>query len=182
MTVRVLAVSCSPSVGGRTRTALEAVAVGARAEGADVTIVELGTLASLDELNAELDKADAFVFGSPMYRASYAAPFKALMDQIPRGLFGADRAPLTGRAVLTVATAASDHHLLAPSAMRDILVDFFAAHLVSPGLYVPGAGYDGSGALTEALAGRAELMGRALVELATAIGQSRALRALTPSA
>jgi hypothetical protein len=65
--------------------------------------------------------------------------------------------------------------------MRDILVDFFACHVVAPGLYVPAAGFDEHGALAEPFAGRAALQGRALVELAGAVGASSALRAVTPS-
>ncbi len=103
-----------------------------------------------------LEASSAFVFGSPMYRATFAAPFKALMDAVPRGMHGEQSAPLTGRAAVTVATAASDHHFLGPAGMRDVLVDFFACHVVSPGLYVPAYGYDEHGALTEPFAGRAD--------------------------
>ena len=96
-------------------------------------------------------------------------------------MHGERSAPLTGRAAVTVATAASDHHFLGPAGMRDVLVDFFACHVVSPGLYVPAYGYDEHGALAEPFAGRAELLGRALVELARAIAASAALRAVTPN-
>lgn len=180
--IRVLAVNCSPATGGKTRTALESVLAGARQAGAQVDLIELADVAGdYAPVVAELSSAEAFVFGSPMYRASYTAQFKTLMDGTPRGMWGETQAPLTGRAVLTVATAASDHHLLGPSAMRDVLVDFFSAHLVSPGLYLTGQSFQ-DGALKAEPAARAELMGLALVELATAIRGSAGLKALTPNA
>lgn len=179
--VSVLGVNCSPSGGGKTRAAIEEVLAGAAAAGGETRLVELADGDDLATVLASLSASSAFVFGSPMYRATFAAPFKALMDAVPRGMHGEQSAPLTGRAAVTVATAASDHHFLGSAGMRDVLVDFFACHVVSPGLYVPAYGYDEQGALAEPFAGRAELLGRALVELARAIDASAALRAVTPN-
>jgi FMN reductase len=180
---RVLALNCSPGAGGKTKTALEAVLEGAVEAGATTSLVELADHgAQLAEVVDSLGDAEAFVFGSPMYRATFATPFKALLDQTPRGMYGEEKAPLMAHAALTVATAASDHHFLGPAAMRDVLVDFFAAHVVSPGLYVPAPGFDEGGALSAEYAERARLQGRALVELAEAIAASESLRAVTPNA
>ena len=179
--IKVLAVSCSPSVGGKTRAALEAVLAGAAGAGAETSVVEVGAHETLDPVLEAIAGAEAFVFGSPMYRATYAYPFKDLLDRVPRGLYGEGEAPLTGHATLTVATAASDHHLLGMGPMRDVLVDFFGAHVVSPGLYLTAASYD-EGSLTPAATERASMMGLALVELATAIRDSTGLRAVTPNA
>jgi FMN reductase len=179
--IAVVAVSCSPSVGGKTCAALEAVLEGASELGAASTLVEMGACQSVAEVARALPGADAFVFGSPMYRGTYTAQFKSLMDQTPRGMYGERDAPLSGRAVLTVATAASDHHLLGAGPMRDVLVDFFAAHAVSPGLYLTPSAY-ADGKLVAESADRARLMGRALVELARAIGTSASLKAVTPNA
>jgi FMN reductase len=82
--------------------------------------------------------------------------------------------------VLTVATAGSDHHLLGPGSMRDVLADFYGSQVLAPGLYVTGAAF-ADGQLIGESADRARLMGRALVELARAIEGSTALRALTPN-
>jgi FMN reductase len=181
--VRVLAINCSPGPGGKTKTALEAVLEGAAGAGATTSLVELGGRGpDLSEVVEQLEGADAFAFGTPMYRATYATAFKALLDQTPRGMYGEEQAPLMARATLTVATAASDHHFLGPSAMRDVLVDFFAAHVVSPGVYVPAYGFDESGALTPEHSEAARLQGRALVELARAIEASESLRAVRPNA
>jgi FMN reductase len=179
--VSVLGVNCSPSGGGKTRTAIEAVLGGAAAAGCETRLVELADGDDLASVVASIEASSAFVFGSPMYRATFAAPFKTLMDAIPRGMHGEQSAPLAGRAAVTVGTAASDHHFLGPAGMRDVLVDFFACHVVSPGLYVPAYGYDEHGMLAEPFAGCAELLGRALAELARAIGASSALRAVKPN-
>lgn len=176
--IRVLAISCSPSTGGKTRAALEAVLAGAAAAGARGEILELGPTPDYPAALAAVRAADAIVFGSPMYRATYTAQFKELTEAIPRT---PDDHPLAGRAVTTVGTAGSDHHMLGMSGMRDILVDFFAAHVVSPGLFVSPAGFDGDGVSAQ-VGERAEMLGRGLVELAAAIRSSTGLAGVLPNA
>ncbi|CAG7621116.1 NADPH-dependent FMN reductase [Leucobacter soli] len=180
--INIVAISCSPFGGGKTRTAIEAVLSGAAAAGARTTLIELGEdPGSPPDYEAAVEAiraADGIAFGSPMYRATYTQQFKALTEAIPRT---PDDAPLAGRAVTTVATAGSDHHMLGMSGMRDILVDFFAAHLVSPGLFVSPAGFDGP-ALQAPVQKRAETLGLGLVELATAIRSSSGLARATPNA
>ena len=74
-------------------------------------------------------------------------------------------------------TGASDHHFLAVEKVRGILGGFFGTQLLSPGLYLPSAAFaEGGGALRDEPQQLAELHGRALVELATAVGSSRWLR------
>ena len=181
MTLRILAIDCSPTGSGSTNRALGAVTAAAADEGAEcrtVTIADVGTSGALNEI---LD-ADAFVFGSPMWRATYAAPFKTLLDIVPRGMWGETEAPLTAKAVAIVATAASLHHFLGLAHMRNVLVDFFAAHVLSPGLYIPKDGFAQDGALTESVQTRAVAQGRGLVALAEAISASPALRGVLPQA
>jgi FMN reductase len=181
--LRVLAIDCSPNGPGRTHRCLEAVLAGAEEIGAETRIVSVGSAdgaVDVGAAEAALRDADAFVFGTPTYRAAYAWPFKELVDRVPRGFPGEDAAPLTGRAVATVATAASAHHFLGLSTMRDILVDFFAAHVVSPGLYAPRDSFDEDGALLPEEDARARLLGRGVVELARAIATSSALAAARP--
>lgn len=180
--IKVMAISCSPSVGGRTAAALQAVLDGAAAAGADTELVQLAEHADPADVVARMADADAFVFGAPMYRASYASPFKALLDVTPRGEYGTQDAPLTARAVAIVATAGSDHHFLGLQAMRGVLVDFFGAHVVSPGLYVNADSYTPEQTLTEERSGQARTQGIALAELARAIASSEGLRNVTPNA
>jgi FMN reductase len=180
--LRVLAVDCSPAGTGSTSRVLAAVLAGAQSAGAATTLMRLASDDGdpIPEVLAALSDAEAFVFGSPMYRATYAAPFKVLLDQTPRGMWGETQAPLTARAVALVATGASDHHFLGLASMRDVLVDFFAAHVVSPGLYVPRSGFGDDRELLEPHADRARLQGVALLELAQAIRTSSALGRVTP--
>ncbi|MET9262543.1 NAD(P)H-dependent oxidoreductase [Amycolatopsis sp. NPDC004079] len=170
-----MAISCSPSIGGRTAAALQAVLDGAAAAGAATELVQAAEHRDLTEVVARMADADAFVLGAPMYRASYASPFKALLDGTPREA-------LTGRAVAIVATAGSDHHFLGLQAMRGVLVDFFAAHVVSPGLYVNADSYTPDQTLTAERADQARTQGIALVELARAIASSEGLRSVIPNA
>ena len=176
----VVAVIGSPNTGGRTRVAVDAVLHGAAEEGAQTRVVELADTEVPDAL-AALDEADAAVFASPTYRSDITAQLKALLDATPRGMPYESGDPLRGTACATVLTGASDHHFLAPEKVRGILGGFFAAPLVSPGLYLPSAAFaEGGKALLDEPRQLAELHGRALVELATAVGSSRWLRTLRP--
>ena len=180
MDVLVVAVVGSPNPGGRTRVAAEAVLSGAAAEEAQTELVELaGT--EFTAVQDALARADAVVFGSPTYRADIASQLKALFDRTQRGMWGEETAPLQGKAGVTVLTGASDHHFLAVDKVRGILGGFFAMQLVSPGLYFPSAqfGEDGK-SLTDDAQRLAETHGRALVELATAVGSSKWLKQLRP--
>ena len=176
----VVGVVGSPSAGGRTRVAVDAVLRGAAAGGADTRLLELAETGH-DEVLAALEAADAAVFGSPTYRADITAELKALLDATPRGMSYESGDPLRGTTCATVLTGASDHHFLAVEKVRGILGGFFGAQLLSPGLYFPSAAYvEGGAALQDEQQQLAELHGRALVELATAVGSSRWLRGLRP--
>jgi FMN reductase len=179
--VLVVAVIGSPKAGGRTRVAVDAVLHGAVQEGARTRVVELADTAVPDAITA-LDEADAAVFASPTYRADITAQLKALLDATPRGMAAYEAGdPLRATACATVLTGASDHHFLAVDRVRAILSGFFAVPLLSPGLYLPSAAYaEGGAALRDEPRQLAELHGRALVELATAVGSSRWLRTLRP--
>jgi FMN reductase len=181
---RVLGIDCSPTGPGRTGNALGAVLGAAAEAGAETSLVHLGGEAALTAEQAveAMLGADAFAFGSPIYRATFSTPFKALVDATPRGMWGETDAPLTGRAAAIVATGASDHHFLGLGRMRDVLVDFFAAHVVSPGLYLSHASFGEDRMLIEPEAERARLQGLALVELGNAIAASSGLAAVTPRA
>ena len=182
-TVRVLAVDGSPTGGGRTRAALDAVSSAAAVGGASVETVALaGEDAAADHAIAALGRVDAVVLASPVYRASHATPLKQLLDAVPRSGMAPPDSPLSGKAVAIVYTGASLHHFLALDPLRSLLAGFFAAHVVPPGLFVPREGFDGDGALVEPYADQARLQGAALVELAKALRESSLLRSLRPQA
>lgn len=177
--MRVLGLDGSPAGGGKTEATIHAVLAGLPAG----TETELISLAGGPEAALErVDQADAYVFGSPMYRASHAAPMKALLDRLPRGMWGEQTAPITGKPVAIVATGATWHHFLGLDPLRNILSGFFAAHVVPPGLYVPGEGFDPAGGLQPPFAQLAAQQGAALAELADALARSRVLRGLKPQA
>ena len=172
----IVAVIGSPHAGGRTRVAVDAVLQGAAQEGAQTRVVELADTAVPDAV-AALGEADAVVFGSPTYRADISAQLKGLLDATPRGMVYESGDPLRGTVCATVLTGASDHHFLAVEKVRGILGGFFGVQLLSPGLYLPSAAFIEDGrALRDESQQLAELHGRALVELATAVGSSRWLR------
>ena len=113
-----------------------------------------------DQGNDAIGKFDAFVFGSPTYRATYTAELKYLLDRIPRGMDGEEVAPLRARATAIVLTGASWHHFLALDSLRNVLSGFFGAFVIPPGLYVPRAGFTDEGDLGEEWREQAALQGR----------------------
>lgn len=179
MSLRVLGLDGSPVGSGKTAAAVRAILTGLPdSAGASVVSLADGIEPTLEQAEA----ADAFVFGSPMYRASYASPMKALLDRLPRGMWGEATAPITAKAVAIVGTGATWHHFLGLDALRNVLSGFFAAYVLPPGLYVPAEGFDADGGLQPRFAELAAQQGAALGELATALASSPALRALRPQA
>ena len=67
---------------GHTEVIAQAVAEGANSiDGVDVTLVLAGDIDSPEaDALAQLDSADALIFGSPTYMGSAAAVFKGFMD------------------------------------------------------------------------------------------------------
>lgn len=122
---------------------------------------------------------DAFVFGAPVYRAAPAWPMKAFLDALPRGFWAETEAPITGRAVAITLTGATDHHHLALDGLRNVLAGFFAAQVLSPGLYFPASAF-AEGSLVSGQLELAQAHGRALVELAAGIAGSKDLSAVRP--
>ncbi len=176
----VVGVVGSPNAGGRTRVGVDAVLVGAAGEGAEIRVHELADTAVPDVV-AAMGEADAVVFGSPTYRADITAQLKGLLDQTPRGAEYESGDPLRGTVCATVLTGASDHHFLAVEKVRGILGGFFGVQVLSPGLYLPSAAFtEDRTALRDEARRLAELHGRALVELATAVRSSKWLRDLRP--
>lgn len=175
----IIAIDGSPAGTGRTTTVLNLVLEGAASRGAETRLIALADGADPDVL----DGAAGYVFGSPVYRASYTGLLKGFLDIIQRGMWGEEKAPLQARACGIVMTGADDHHFLAVDDLRGLLAGFFAAHVVSPGLYVARAAYGDNGAIADSgIAERAHLLGQGIVDLATAIAGSEALAAARPQA
>lgn len=179
MTVRVLGVVAGPEPGGRTATAVAGVLAGAEKAGAETSLLELSE-AGAAAVIAAFDAADAVVFGSPVYRATYTALLKDLLERTERGRWGEKTAPLQGTVAATVLTGASGHHFLAVADLRSVLAGFFAVQVLSPGLYFDHAGYLDRTTLTEDSGQLAAGHGAALVDLAAAVRASPALQSITP--
>lgn len=181
--MRVLAIDASPTGAGRTTTVLEAVLAAAASAGAETTLLGLAAADGVETAVAAIEAlapGDALVLGTPIYRATYAAPLKVLLDAVPRDFQSGD-GPLRARAVGIVATGAGLHHFLGLNELRTILAAFFAALVVPPGLYVPRDGFADDG-LTGAYASASTSLGEALVELARAAAPGSALARVTPQA
>jgi FMN reductase len=176
---RVLGVVAGPEPGGRTAAAVAGVLAGAVKAGATTSLLELSE-AGVGSVIAAFADTDAVVFGSPVYRATYSALLKDLLERTERGKWGESTAPLQGKVAATVLTGASGHHYLALGDLRDVLAGFFAVQVLSPGLYLDHGGYVDRTTLTEQSAELAAAHGAALADLATAVRGSAALQAITP--
>jgi FMN reductase len=176
---RVLGVVAGPEPGGRTATAVAGVLAGAEKAGATTSLLELSE-AGAEKVIAEFADSDAVVFGSPVYRATYSALLKDLLERTERGKWGESTAPLQGKVAATVLTGASGHHYLALGDLRNVLAGFFAVQVLAPGLYLDHGGYVDRTTLTDQSAELAATHGAALADLAAAVRRSAALQAITP--
>lgn len=177
--IGVVGIAGGPEPGGRTSTAVSAVLAGAGGAGAATSLIELGGT-ELPAVVAAIEAADAVVFGSPVYRATYSALLKTLLEGTERGRWGETTQPLQGKAAATVITGASGHHFLATNDLRNVLAGFFAVQVLSPGLYLDHAGYLDRCTLTDDSAALAATHGAALVDLAAAVRGSAALSGIGP--
>lgn len=175
--MRIIGLVGGPEPGGRTSTAVSTLLTGAN--GAETELLELSET-GLGFATQAIATADAVVFGSPIYRASYSSLLKALLEATERGKWGEDTAPLQGKVAATVLTGASAHHFLAVNELRNVLAGFFAAQVLAPGLYLDHDGYVDRTTLTEPSTALATAHGAALGDLTAAVRASAALTALTP--
>jgi FMN reductase len=176
---KILGLVGGPEAGGRTSTAVGAVLAGAGERGAETELLEL-SLADLPDVFAAVEAVDAVVFGSPVYRATYSALLKGVLEGLERGKWGETNAPLQGKAAAVVLTGASGHHFLAVNDLRDVLAGFFAVQVLAPGLYFDHGGYVDRKTLTQDSAALAVAHGSALLDLTVAVRASTALAALRP--
>jgi FMN reductase len=179
VSLTIIGVAGGPDAGGRTSTAIAGVLAGAAEAGATTSMVELSETPVADVI-AAIEAADAVVFGSPVYRATYSALLKDLLERTERGKWGEKTAPLQGKVAATVITGASGHHFLASNDLRNVLASFFAVQVLSPGLYFDHGGYVDRNTLTEDSAGLTAAHGAALADLTSAVRGSKALGAITP--
>ena len=177
--IKVVGIVASPSVGARTTTAVEGVLAGASESGAKTELIELSAV-SLPEAVAAIDRADAVVFGSPVYRATYSALLKDLLERVERGKHGEQTAPLRGKVAALVLTGTSAHHFLAPDGLRNVLVTFSAVQVLSPALYLEHADFADRHTLGAGSGELAVQHGAALADLTIGVRGSKVLSSLEP--
>jgi len=90
---------------GHTQKQAEAVAAGATAGGARALLVPV---AEAEARIAELNAADAIIFGSPTYMGSVSAPFKAFMDYTGQIWYGRGWANKVGAGFTNSASQSGD--------------------------------------------------------------------------
>ncbi len=94
-----------------------------------------------------IERADALVVATPVYKAAYTGLFKHLFDLIEPKL-------LEGRPVILAATGGSDRHALVIEHHLRPLFGFFRAHAMPSGIYATNTDFTAEGDLTEATIGR----------------------------
>jgi FMN reductase len=175
----IIGIAGGPEAGGRTSTAVAGVLAGAAERGAKTELLELSRTDQA-EVIAAMEAADAVVLGSPVYRATYSALLKGLLEKTERGTWGETTAPLQGKAAAIVLTGATGHHFLAVNDLRDVLAGFFAVQVLAPGLYLDHSAYVDRGTLTDDNIALTAAHGAALLDLTVAVRASEALGALRP--
>ena len=178
-TYSVVGVVGSPEAGARTSTAVAGVLAGAAKAGCRTSLAEISEQ-PIDEVVAQIDRADAVVFGSPVYRATYSAMLKQLLETTQRGRHGETTAPLRGKAAAIVMTGASEHHFLSVDGLRAVLATFFAVQVLSPSLYLDHAGFIDRNTLTDEMTTLTTAHGTALADLTEAVRGSARLSAMEP--
>jgi FMN reductase len=193
----LLGIVGSVSSPSRTKTAVKAALDGVAKNGVDTELIHFAdydlTTADgrmLEEYEADtadileaIVESDAYIFGTPVYRASYSGILKNLFDMIPRGQWQADVAPLENSAVGLVATGASPHHYLTVDNELRPVMAFFGAQ-VAGGAYLHSDHIEKQEEeyliTDEELQERLETLGQATTELAEAIKKNNGLASLGP--
>ena len=104
-------------------------------------------------------RADGFVFGSPIYRASYTGVLKNFFDLMPVEA-------MLGKVAGLVATGASFHHFLALDFTFRPIMTFFNMHTVPGALYASREQFLPDRQLGEPLREQAEALGQDVVFMA----------------
>lgn len=140
----VLLIGGSPSATSRSAALLEAVGLRLQARGLAVEQFAVRELSAVALLHADashpsvqhaadrVERAEALVVATPVYKAAYSGVLKAFLDLLPQTAF-------KGKSVLPLATAGSPHHMLALDyALRPVLQALGARHVLA-GVYATDA-------------------------------------------
>ena len=111
------------------------------------TLLRAEAKSAPDRILSAIERADALVVATPVYKASYTGLFKHLFDLIEPKM-------LEGRPVLLAATGGSERHALVIEHHLRPLFAFFRANTLPIGLYATGGDFLSSGEPGEALHAR----------------------------
>lgn len=195
--MQVLGIVGSVSTASKTRAAVEEALDAATAATDRDVETELLHLAEYDiedasgtpleemtgDTAAALDlilESDAYVVGTPVYRAGFSGVLKNLLDTVPRGIWQAEEAPLENAAVGLVATGAAEEHYLAIDDELRPLLAFFGAHAVGSSVYATDEAFEDGAVADDETAERLATLGGAVVELQDAIENSEHLADFPP--
>jgi len=137
----IVAISGSPSTPSRSGALANHVAADLRTRGFELASITVRDLPAAELLTgrtgdpaiaaaiALVERADALVIATPIYKAAYTGVLKAFLDLLPQLAF-------TGKVVLPLMTGGTIAHVLALDyALRPVLVSLGAQHIVN-GLFV----------------------------------------------
>lgn len=137
----IVAISGSPSTPSRSAALAQHVAADLRARGFELASISVRELPAEELLNgrtthpdvaaaiALIDRADAILVATPIYKAAYTGVLKSFLDILPQFAFA-------GKVVLPLATGGTIAHVLALDyALRPVLASLGAQHIVN-GLFV----------------------------------------------
>lgn len=115
------------------------------------------------EVLEKIKKADAYLFGSPMYRGTITGALKNLIDLIPDDY-------IKGKTAGLVATGGSDHHYLGVDLGFRTAMAFFQVHTIPGVLYYSRFTVEEGKIVEEKVKNQAEQFGRDLVQLTKLTG------------
>ena len=124
---------------------------------------------------AQIERADLYVVGTPIYRGSYTGALKNLFDLVPAE---GGNEPLRGKAIGFMASGGSDHHFLMIEHELRPLAGFFGMYTAPTGVYLRSSHFEGSELTNEAVL--AQLRG--MVAQVLHLGRLRASLPQVPSA
>lgn len=110
------------------------------------------------EVLEKIRDADAFIFGSPMYRGTMTGALKNLIDLIPNEF-------MKGKAAGLVATGGSDHHYLGMDLGFRTALAFFQVHTIPGVLYCSKFEVSDGEILDEKIKKSAKAFGKDIVDL-----------------
>lgn len=184
--LRLVGVSGSLTAGGHTRAslevAMEAAENGTRSVASELLDLRDFTVSFADGRPLEaydddtphvvqaVSTADAVILASPVYRGSYPAALKNLLDHVPvEGL--------CGKTVGLIATGASPHHYLAIDHQFRAVLAWFGAYLAPGSAYVQNSDFRAGQLVGDRAIEHLRQLGPAVVSLAK---QVRELKTLPP--